>query len=947
MTDPEELEERAVFVPAIMSVGLLASLATLVRDAVRWMGGQARHRRRAIEARSTFSDLIAEEEPPAEELGYLSRAAYLVSAGVLFAGAAYVGIGSAINYAEEGGPVSDVGWVLAVTLALTCLLAFFGVVAFAVFLSWPTPPSWALTPLRYAPLTTTPGREDIVPPWRLTAWMIGSGIFTGAIALLVASGSGVVDRIDEPIHDWFVDVEFFGRLEAIDPFGSTIFSMGLVTLIALSIFRCRVMAIVYPVAFAVSWNTTMFLRDVIDRTRPTGLGLPTSFPSGHMVQAVFIAGLLPLALGLLLSDRRVVVVTRAVLAMAVLATAAHRIHRQDHWPLDALGGVALGSTVVLGVHWVLAHRRWHSHCSHCPWSAHPETIPWRHGVFTLSPRVARITGFVGVAVAIGAAVALLLATFVMGLPADPEGEGLASAIIAPMQVGFAVLIALAGLLALRWKATAAGLMALGATMLGLIASVQYAPYLAFGLAALLMIPAVLTWFAWQPNETIGSIARLAVITISLLTLTGFGSREIYGYYFGPTHADSAMVALDSDATWLWLGAVDTDSATIVAGGLDPDSIAAVTYWPSDEDMSVAVTRTDEVDAYGVARFDIESLQGAQTYSYLVRDSLNDAIEPDDEAAAVPFRTHGEGAQDLTVVLGSCARRGSNGAVFDAILSEEPDLYLALGDLHYGNISSDDPADHIREYGVSLRQPGQSALFRSVPTAYVWDDHDYGPNDADASSPARDAVSAAYRSAVPHAGVSADIEDSIGHAFTVGRVRFVMTDTRSHRTDASMLGVEQLDWFIEELTSASRSHALVVWANPTPWVAAAGSGADDWSAHADERRLISDAIAAAGIENLVMVSGDAHMLAIDDGSNTGYSTDGTGGFPLLHAAALDRPGSEKGGPYSEGAFPGAGQYGRLEVRDDGGSTIELTLSGHNWQDEEIVSWSKVISVGEAA
>ena len=87
----------------------------------------------------------------------------------------------------------------------------------------------------------------------------------------------------------------------------------------------------------------------------------------------------------------------------------------------------------------------------------------------------------------------------------------------------------------------------------------------------------------------------------------------------------------------------------------------------------------------------------------------------------------------------------------------------------------------------------------------------------------------------------------------------------------------------------------------------------------------------------MVSGDSHMVAIDDGSNTDYSTTGNASFPLLQAAALDRPGSVKGGPYSEGAFPGGGQFGLIEVIDTGGTTIEVRLSGLNWAGETRVEY----------
>ena len=70
----------------------------------------------------------------------------------------------------------------------------------------------------------------------------------------------------------------------------------------------------------------------------------------------------------------------------------------------------------------------------------------------------------------------------------------------------------------------------------------------------------------------------------------------------------------------------------------------------------------------------------------------------------------------------------------------------------------------------------------------------------------------------------------------------------------------------------------------------------------------------------MISGDAHMVAIDDGSHSGYAHGGRDGFPVFHAAALESSGSVKGGPYSHGnraggpgnGIAGRGQFGPFEV-----------------------------------
>lgn len=204
-----------------------------------------------------------------------------------------------------------------------------------------------------------------------------------------------------------------------------------------------------------------------------------------------------------------------------------------------------------------------------------------------------------------------------------------------------------------------------------------------------------------------------------------------------------------------------------------------------------------------------------------------------------------------------ARTGSSGAVFDAIRAVDP---------HYANITRDDVALFGDRYEDVLTSPAQAALYRSVPIASTWDDHDYGTENADSTSPTRDAAREAYRTYVPHHELAEGDGAAIYEACTVGRVRIVMTDTRSAKTDTTMLGARQLAR-LQELVSAAADHAFVVWVDAVPWVAPDEPGRDDWGGYAAERRQIADTIAGAGIENLVMVSGDAHMVTADDGTNT--------------------------------------------------------------------------------
>lgn len=157
---------------------------------------------------------------------------------------------------------------------------------------------------------------------------------------------------------------------------------------------------------------------------------------------------------------------------------------------------------------------------------------------------------------------------------------------------------------------------------------------------------------------------------------------------------------------------------------------------------------------------------------------------------------------------------------------------------------------------------------------------------------------------------------------------------------------KLDWLERELRAAATEGKVVVWLNGTPWIEAPEVGGDAWGAYAAERSRIATVIEETGLtDRLVMLSGDAHMIAIDDGTNSGYGPDGAG-FPVFQAAALDRPGGVKGGPYSDGTHPGAGQFGTVDVVDDGGPVVSLVLTGRTWDGRVLAQRTVDVTIGPA-
>lgn len=504
-------------------------------------------------------------------------------------------------------------------------------------------------------------------------------------------------------------------------------------------------------------------------------------------------------------------------------------------------------------------------------------------------------------------------------------------------VTYALMLA-GGLIALKWELAGAIVSAFAATAIGAFAVNQLVGRHAALVIALFAVPALL----WLVADALDwSRRRVAVGVVAVALSAGAGAvagESVYDAYYGPTHPASALEPLEpSLVRWVWSGGVTSERARVRARLADSTSDA--------DEVRLLVTATDEWD--DAIAFDPDHRDGP-----LVGFTVT-GLEPDvDHRYAVEvageldlvrtgrFHTFPTGPASFTFTLGACARVGSNGSVFDAIRAEDPLFHMIAGDFHYGDIPDDDRERYDEVIDLTLRQPAQAALYRDAPIAYVWDDHDYGVNDSTALSTSRLAAMRAYRANVPSYDL-AGVESPIYQQFDVGRVRFLLTDSRSGRiADETMLGGDQLDWLLEQLPIASREQALVVWLNPVPWIADAEDGADHWGGFADERQAIADTIAANDIDNLLMVSADAHMVAIDDGTNSDYSAiddgpEGGAGFPILHAAALDRPGGTKGGPYSHGVIGGTGQYGVVDVVDDG-TTITVALRAKRYDGEVLLS-----------
>lgn len=88
-----------------------------------------------------------------------------------------------------------------------------------------------------------------------------------------------------------------------------------------------------------------------------------------------------------------------------------------------------------------------------------------------------------------------------------------------------------------------------------------------------------------------------------------------------------------------------------------------------------------------------------------------------------------------ILFGSCSHQDKAIPIFNAINQEQADLFVFLGDNVYGDTENMDELK--AKYRKLGSKPGFISLRSTTPVIAMWDDHDYGENDAGAEYPLKE------------------------------------------------------------------------------------------------------------------------------------------------------------------------------------------------------------------
>lgn len=268
--------------------------------------------------------------------------------------------------------------------------------------------------------------------------------------------------------------------------------------------------------------------------------------------------------------------------------------------------------------------------------------------------------------------------------------------------------------------------------------------------------------------------------------------------------------------------------------------------------------------------------------------------------------------------------------FENANQEQPDFVIIGGDFGHNNEKTlKGKRDQFKRLyqlhsPAGLYDPFVKKILRRYPVAHMWDDHDYGKNNSDKTYPGKALTYRVFNEFFP-AYELPPLGD--WQRFSYAQADFFLLDERSQRDpndekdgpsksmlDGDELGATgQLEWLKQGLLDSKAVWKFIV--TPVPFNPTLKKP-DSWRRFRHERGKLLRFIRENSISGVILLSGDAHMGGLDDGTHAGLPEMLTPGPNLLYCATVSRPGVWSEGIYwTHSKGPSCNGYGVVSVQAD--------------------------------
>lgn len=322
-----------------------------------------------------------------------------------------------------------------------------------------------------------------------------------------------------------------------------------------------------------------------------------------------------------------------------------------------------------------------------------------------------------------------------------------------------------------------------------------------------------------------------------------------------------------------IGAVTDTGATIWARTDRPAQVSVRYGEPPQTVTAAADTNSDFT-----TKLRIDGLHPSQTYPF---ELLVDGVSQY-KGSFTTFPPRGDSTPFRFLILTdfrTVSRITQDVATFQHAAQEKPAFVILGGDFDHRNPQTlQDKRQMFRDLYTPANGMADfvNLILHNFPLVHFWDDHDYGANNADKTNPAKAESLQVLADYFPLYPIT---QYGDWQQFSYGDADFFVLDSRSQRDywrdpespaksmlDGDDLGAAgQLAWLLDGLKNSDARWKFIVSPvifNPTT------KQNDAWGAYKTERQKILDFVRDNNVKDVIILSGDLHAGAIDDGTNSG-------------------------------------------------------------------------------
>lgn len=314
---------------------------------------------------------------------------------------------------------------------------------------------------------------------------------------------------------------------------------------------------------------------------------------------------------------------------------------------------------------------------------------------------------------------------------------------------------------------------------------------------------------------------------------------------------------------------------------------------------------------------------------------------------------------FSVATGSCAYinepeydrpgkpYGSNYQIFSSIHQQKPDVMLWLGDnVYYREADWYTRSGMVHRYTHDRATPELQPLLASAANYAIWDDHDFGPDNSDGAWIHKETAWEVFRDFWGNPTFGVGGQKGCTTFFQYADMDFFLLDNRYFRTpnncetcpERSLLGKEQLQWFLSALAASYAPYKIVAIGGQV--VTTSANHETAFHFFPAERDSILRFIERENIKGVIFLTGDKHYTELSAMQNkAGNWVYDLTTSPLTSGPYSDALTKELNAYRVEGSFFGQHNFSMLHFS---GPRTNRKLEIRNYDANGKETWTKTIT-----